>query len=1284
MSRNRVIRDRRERTLLQALRRSIDVVPASFSKIIGAHKVLYGPKVVTDWDNNAPPGNTDGALDQLASRVTAHEATGIASIRNGSFGTSFNALATSNGTTVTLSLEQSGGGDLIMFFSDGQTTLDCTPAATVTLTAGTDAAPAENFVYILQSTKALTVSTVGFPSAAEHIKIGYFLVPSATFAQTYGLYINQNWNDELVGSGDGVGHLLHIAEKCRRLGSTYYSGIGGAGTSDYVTITGAGPSVVNWACASGVVYQMHRQTYPAFDTASGGEILVVNHPTAAYTAITDLASVLVDSTNTTMSGKYFNFVFIGVQNKTGEFAPVLMNLPGGSYSSQSDAESDVNGHDVFTIPRAFNLESTTGFLICRVTLKHSPSGSGTWSYVSIVDLRGANPISAGSGTGGSAVTDFSDASFSIFNSTDPTKIVAVAASGLTTGTTRTLTVPDADITIGDVTGPAAATDTAVPTYSGTTGKLIQDLGINAMKVDASGNVSVVGTINGVDPSTYGDVVGPGSAVTARLATFNGTTGKLIQDSGSVVADFATAAQGGLADSALQSADIDTLAELNAIVGDATLIDTGDSRLSDARTPTAHATSHTDGSDDIQNATAAQKGLATAAQITKLDGIETGATADQSAAEILAALLTVDGSGSLLDADLLDGNSSAAFATAAQGALADSALQSADIDTLAELNTIVTDATLIDTGDSRLSDARTPTAHATSHTDGSDDIQSATAAQKGLATATQITKLDGIETAATADQSAAEILTAIKTVDGAASGLDADLLDGNEATAFATAAQGSLADSAIQTGAIDTLAELNAIVTDATLIDTGDSRLSDARTPTAHATSHTDGSDDIQSATAAQKGLATAAQITKLDGIETAATADQSASEILTAIKTVDGAASGLDADLLDGNEATAFATSAQGSLADSAIQTADIDTLAEVNAIITDATLIDTGDSRLSDARTPTAHATSHAGGADDIRNATAALSGLATAAQITKLDAIEALADVTDATNVNAAGAVMESDLSAGEIVTKDHVGTINYASAAEATICGRRAGATSDIAFLSKTNALAILNVEDGADVTDATNVNAAGATMNADTTLAGNSYFLDEDTMSSDSATKAASQQSIKAYVDAQVAAWPIVDTNTADSTTVSNTTSETNFDINYVIPANTMVAGSRLQVDYGGFVKNNTFGAVNYTYKLKLGATVIFNNSTASVSSSVSSSGFHGRWVGVVRTGGATGDIDMRLQTGRVHASDYNAKISQLTSSIDWTAAQTLQISVTMAAASTNNQSYLELLGVTIYP
>lgn len=63
---------------------------------------------------------------------------------------------------------------------------------------------------------------------------------------------------------------------------------------------------------------------------------------------------------------------------------------------------------------------------------------------------------------------------------------------------------------------------------------------------------------------------------------------------------------------------------------------------------------------------------------------------------------------------------------------------------------------------------------------------------------------------------------------------------------------------------------------------------------------------------------------------------------------------------------------------------------------------------------------------------------------------------------------------------------------------------------------------NIETNADVTDATNVASAGATMDADTSLAGNSYFLDEDNMASDSNSKVPSQQSVKAYIDAAITA------------------------------------------------------------------------------------------------------------------------------------------------------------------
>lgn len=58
----------------------------------------------------------------------------------------------------------------------------------------------------------------------------------------------------------------------------------------------------------------------------------------------------------------------------------------------------------------------------------------------------------------------------------------------------------------------------------------------------------------------------------------------------------------------------------------------------------------------------------------------------------------------------------------------------------------------------------------------------------------------------------------------------------------------------------------------------------------------------------------------------------------------------------------------------------------------------------------------------------------------------------------------------------------------------------------------------IEALADVTDATNVAAAGAVMEADTSTASMSFVVDEDNMTSNSATKVPTQQSTKAYVDA----------------------------------------------------------------------------------------------------------------------------------------------------------------------
>ena len=65
-------------------------------------------------------------------------------------------------------------------------------------------------------------------------------------------------------------------------------------------------------------------------------------------------------------------------------------------------------------------------------------------------------------------------------------------------------------------------------------------------------------------------------------------------------------------------------------------------------------------------------------------------------------------------------------------------------------------------------------------------------------------------------------------------------------------------------------------------------------------------------------------------------------------------------------------------------------------------------------------------------------------------------------------------------------------------------------------------LAGIEASADVTDATNVNAAGATMNSDSDVSGSSWVIDEDNMASNLATKVPTQQSTKKYVDDTVIA------------------------------------------------------------------------------------------------------------------------------------------------------------------
>lgn len=148
---------------------------------------------------------------------------------------------------------------------------------------------------------------------------------------------------------------------------------------------------------------------------------------------------------------------------------------------------------------------------------------------------------------------------------------------------------------------------------------------------------------------------------------------------------------------------------------------------------------------------------------------------------------------------------------------------------------------------------------------------------------------------------------------------------------------------------------------------------------------------------------TDAEQTKLSGIESGATADQTASEILTAIKTVDGTGSGLDADTVDGIEASSFLQANQtitlsGDVSGSGT-TAITVTVADDshNHIISN---VDGLQTEL-DAKLPLAGGTMTG---NIVMSGAQTVDGRDLSADGTKLDGIEASADVTDATNVASA----------------------------------------------------------------------------------------------------------------------------------------------------------------------------------------------------------------------------------------------------------------------------------------
>jgi hypothetical protein len=127
----------------------------------------------------------------------------------------------------------------------------------------------------------------------------------------------------------------------------------------------------------------------------------------------------------------------------------------------------------------------------------------------------------------------------------------------------------------------------------------------------------------------------------------------------------------------------------------------------------------------------------------------------------------------------------------------------------------------------------------------------------------------------------------KPSEGAFANGDKTKLDGIEASADVTDTANVTSAGALMDSELASIADVKAL----------DQSVVSGASPTFGTANMTDASN---------KRFMTDAQETKLDSVESSATADQTAAEILTAIKTVDGASSGLDADLLDGVQGSSY------------------------------------------------------------------------------------------------------------------------------------------------------------------------------------------------------------------------------------------------------------------------------------------------------------------------------------------------------------------------------------------
>lgn len=224
-------------------------------------------------------------------------------------------------------------------------------------------------------------------------------------------------------------------------------------------ITNAGTGIVV-NVASGIIRQMHPQAWDAYSMATNGILIANGYDDAdkfrRIHNFNELEGITTaDGSTTTLNAnlKRFAVQLYAVQSSgTTNAAPneLMLLLSNDDYSNDGQAQYDSDGYQVTKMPAAYKGMNVP---LGRLVLRRNGGGSD-WQAALYPPIGGGGSV-AGTATGAGA--SFFDGDFEVTGTNSGA--IKLSAAKLTAD--RTITMPDADVDLGDLGGEALTPDGTV-------------------------------------------------------------------------------------------------------------------------------------------------------------------------------------------------------------------------------------------------------------------------------------------------------------------------------------------------------------------------------------------------------------------------------------------------------------------------------------------------------------------------------------------------------------------------------------------------------------------------------------------------------------------------------------------------------------------------------------------------------------------------------------------------------------------------------------------------------